>query len=151
MRLNSLVISTVFVFSACGQMNKEKPPVTGGGENTQATPQPIKGVNATKNNLFLVYVALQKSETKPVVGDNIYNIRVQNVSDLGPISERGKLTVSYWMPEMPGMGKFDALTTRNQDGTYAVTLFFSMAGKWEVTITIQDEIKKDDYVFGTIL
>lgn len=151
MRLSSLAI-LVFILSACGPMNKEKPAASdSGGGDTQATPQALKGVKATKENLFLVYLAPQKTEAKPEVGDNVYSIRIVNVSDLKVVSDQAKLTISYWMPEMPAMGKSDATATRQEDGTYAITLFFSMAGKWEMTLTIQDESKKDDYVFETTL
>ena len=148
MRLSKIVLILMFL-SACGPMNKEKPAASGG--NDQVTPQALKGVNATTNNLFLVYTAPQKKDAPAEVGDNIYNLRVLHANDLSGVTDKSKLTVSYWMPEMPAMGKADAEATRQEDGTYNVTLFFSMAGKWQMTLTIQDESKKDDYVFETKL
>lgn len=135
--------------TACGPMNKEKPAASGG--NDQATPQALKGVNATSKSLFYIHTAPQKKDAPLEVGDNVYALRVVNADDLSGISDKSKLTISYWMPEMPAMGKTDAEATRQEDGTYNVTLFFSMAGKWQMTLTIQDESKKDDYVFETKL
>lgn len=151
MRLSSFVL-WVFILSSCGPMNKEKPAISNnGGGDTQATPQSLKGVNATKQNLFLVYLAQQKSDAKPEVGDNVYSIRIVNVSNLQSVSDQAKLAISYWMPEMPAMGKTDVNAIKQEDGTYEATLFFSMLGKWQMTLTIQDESKKDDYVFETTL
>lgn len=145
---NVLLIFLILVLIACGPVNEKKPAanVTGGPN------APLKGVNTSQNNQFLVYTSLfengegTKSKT-PSEGDNVYSIRVVSFEDLSSLPETAQINVNYWMPDMPAMGKFDSKALRGEDGTYKATLFFGMTGRWQMTIQIESGDRKDTYVF----
>lgn len=142
------LISLILV-TACGPMNSEKISNAELGHTEKIS----KNVMNTQNNVFLVYMSPQ-GQNPPAsleVGDNTYLIHGVHAADLSNFSDQAKITISYWMPDMPTMGKSDATAIRQNDGSYEVTLFYSMSGRWEITLTIQDENKQDNYVFETKL
>ena len=131
--------------SACGPMNTKK-------EDTQGQTATLKGVNASKNGSFLVYSGVQPAAGpaktgSPQVGDNVFVFRSVRASDLTALSDQAKITVTYWMPDMPDMGKEDAAGARQPDGTFQAALFFGMAGRWEMTVKLEDGALRDEYVF----
>lgn len=146
-----LVSLSAAVVSSCGPVNREKKSDSTGGLPSAS----FGSVNSSKNNAYLVYSTLQASATPgatgdvPQVGDNAFLIRCVHATDLRGPSDQAKVSVTYWMPDMPAMGKSEAAATRQADGTYAVTLFFSMAGKWQMTVNLQDGSDQDEYVFET--
>lgn len=142
-----LSFALITLFSACGPMNTEKKTDAGPANSEQS----LKGIASTQNNVFYVHMTQQGASTaaSPDVGDNAYLVRIVHASDLSGLSDQAKVTISYWMPDMPAMGKSDATATRQADGSYAVTLFFSMAGRWQITVTMQDGSTQDNYVFET--
>ena len=139
----------ITLLTACGPMNTERISDAELGHTEKIS----KNVMSTQNNIFLVYMTPQGQGTSAglEVGDNTYAIHGVRAADLSSLSDQAKITISYWMPDMPTMGKSDATAIRQNDGSYDVTLFYSMAGKWEITITIQDGTKQDNYVFETNL
>ncbi len=142
----AILLCSLFAFSACGPMNTEKKT----DSNVENSGKTLKGIASSQNNTFYLHAALQGVAT-PEVGDNIYSIRAVHAGDLSSLSNQAKVSASYWMPDMPAMGKSDAVAAREADGSFAITLFYSMAGRWEVTVTVQDGDKQDNYVFETTL
>ena len=139
----------ITLLTACGPMNSEKAT----NADFPHTEKISKNAMSTQNNLFLVHMIPQgqNSTAGLEVGDNNYLIHGVRADNLSSLSDQAKITISYWMPDMPTMGKSDAVAIRQNDGSYEVTLFYSMTGKWEITVTIQDGSKQDNYVFETNL
>jgi len=146
------IIGGAASFTGCGPVNGEKKISA-----SSSGPSPsLRTVSSSKNEAFLVYSTLQTASGQgtaavPQVGDNVFLLRCVHARDLRGVSEQAKVTVTYWMPDMPAMGKSEATATRQAEGTYAVTLFFSMAGKWQMIVSLQDGDSKDEYVFETTI
>jgi len=135
--LISLIFISGVLISSCGPMNKlpssDEKPVLGS-----------IGATTSKNNLFSV---LTKNSAALDMGDNTFFIRCFRTSDLTSVSSDSKINVSYWMPSMPEMGKDEVEATLLPDGRFQATLFFSMAGTWEITLKITEGSLQDEYVF----
>ena len=129
----------------CGPMNGMPP------ENT--TIRNFSGnttSQSSKNSHFLVFISngSQTSFPSPQArpGDNAYVIRIVH-ADLKPLSSDAHVTLTYGMPDMPGMGKKTVTATHETDGTFRASLFFSMSGMWEVSLDMKDQGIEDVYVF----
>jgi len=147
MRLNKslLILSAMTIlFVGCGPMNTQpknsEAPVTQQGDLSKPT---------TKNQFF-VYLSL-KNGGATALGDNEYTARFVFSKDLKNLSENAKVTFTSYMPAMPDMGKTDVQATRQADGSYSATLFYSMGGRWETTVKIEDNEFNDEYVFSAAL
>ena len=135
------VVASFASVLACGPMNT---PPKASGNQAQGTLGPSGFVKQTKNNLFLVYAA---PLTPPTLGDNPFVVRVVCGDNLHNLSNTATIHLTYWMPSMPEMGKFEASGQRQDDGTYSAILFFSMAGSWSVTVQVKDSEKQDEGEF----
>lgn len=155
--IRKIAFSAIFLSAAslsCGPMNRAKK-----GESTSGTATSLQGVNSSKQNLFLVYAALKSVSPageshstisrSPELGDNLFLIRFVHTADLRSVSDKAQLSVTYGMPDMPAMGTDVVTATREADGTFKVTLFFSMSGRWQMMINLQDGDAKDEYSFET--
>ena len=129
-----LVIGVAF---SCGPMNK--PP-----SSVEKSVLGSVGSNNSKNNLFSI---LTKNSAPAEMGDNTFFIRCFHASDLKSTASESKISVSYWMPSMPEMGKDEVQATQLPDGRHEATLLFSMAGTWEITLKITEDSLQDEYVF----
>ena len=135
MSLSSLLIS-------CGNINEEPLP----GEGDQTT----QNSKITKNNEFYVYFA-SVNNAKPELGDNAYVARFVRAKDLKPLSADAKVTFTCEMPQMPEMGTTEVAGQRQADGSYNVSLFYSMGGRWQITIKIEDGASTDVYTHEVAL
>ena len=122
-----------FLFFGCGPVNS-KPESTNNTSNnsSKGTELPVSDsgdVRFTKNRAFYIFVAPKAGKnSKKEMGDNDYIFRIAQAKDLASLSSDASVTISYWMPEMPAMGKSDATATRQSDGSFLATLFISMQG-----------------------
>lgn len=144
--------------SSCGPMNGDKKSDSGTGVGEAS--QRAAGIGATqlsRASKFYVYAGLSggssgvSTASRAQLGDNAYTFRFAHAQDLSPPSSDATVNVSYFMPSMPSMGTSDAAATRQPDGSFAATLFFSMAGKWQVMVKFQDGSAQDEYVFEASL
>ena len=129
-----LVIGVAF---SCGPMNK--PP-----SSVEKSVLGSVGSNNSKNNLFSI---ITKNSAPIDFGENTFFIRCFHASDLQSAAPESKIKISYWMPAMPEMGKEEVEATRLPDGRFQATLFFSMAGTWEITLNVTEDSLQDEYVF----
>lgn len=134
-------------------MNKAPEPNLG---LNNLSPGAAGNVNLSKNNLFYAFVAPASSSNSSTpalagLGENIYLFRFVSTQDLQLPSPQAKVSIVYRMPDMPQMGEERADAARQADGSFSATLFFSMLGKWQIQIKIQDGMKQDEYNFETIL
>ena len=138
-KISLTLVSIVLVWAAsgCGPMNKlsssDEKPLLGS-----------VGATTSKNNLFSI---LTKNSAPAEMGDNTFFIRCFHASDLKSTASESKISVSYWMPSMPEMGKDEVQATQLLDGRHEATLFFSMEGTWEITLKITEDSLQDEYVF----
>lgn len=140
-----LIFSIISCGISCGPMNK-KP------ENLNNTPLSFgtgENTNLSKNAKFYIYTSL--STSAPVLGDNIVKIRSVYANTLEALSDKASITVTYRMPEMPKMGDSQDKATLQSDGSFLVTLFLSMAGRWQIIFKIEDGPIQDEYIFEVIL
>ncbi len=147
-----IVPLAAILLSACGPMNGERK----AGPATGTSGSSLNSVNISKNRAFFVYSTLQSStgpsaSDAPQVGNNVFLLRCVHATDLRSPSEQATLRVTYWMPDHPAMGTSDAVASRQTDGTYRVTLFFSMPGRWQMTVGLTDGSTQDEYVFEATL
>ncbi len=162
MRLNKASFTRIFailgaalVISSCGPMNGQKK--SGGATAGDSVSGPTAGTGATRlstESRFYVYAGLSSSTSDaatPVLGDNTYVMRIAHSSDLHPPSSDAVVRVTYGMPDMPAMGTSEVAAARQSDGSFSVTLFYAMAGRWRVTVSLQDADSQDEYVFETTL
>ena len=138
-----LMMSFFFLMS-CGPMNA--PP--------KNSPDGSLGVTQiSKNSQFMVHVSLNstsgESTSSPSLGENNYLFHLVYARNFSACSSDARLSVTYWMPEMLEMGKSEEAITLQPDGSYTTTLFFSMSGRWQVTISIKDNNVEDEYTFET--
>jgi len=138
-KLKKLSLLLVTLFLACGPMN-EKP------KDTPNKLNDFSGAVVTQNKLFYFY-ASNTSAATPQVGDNSYLFRLVSTKDLQPLTSQSKIAITYWMPDMPDMGKTDIVASQQEDKSYKATLFFSTSGRWEITVKVQDTNVEDAYVF----
>jgi len=132
-----VLISVVWITLSCGPMNKLP-------SSDEKSVLSSVGGSLSKNNLFSV---LTKNSTPTEMGDNTFFIRCFHASDLKSTASESKISVSYWMPSMPEMGKDEVQATQLLDGRHEATLFFSMEGTWEITLKITEDSLQDEYVF----
>lgn len=136
---------------SCGPMNKETDKgLDGQLPHTQKIGSLAeKSLGLSKNDLFLIHtkVHTKNDQTdKPTIGNNTYQFRFVH-TDLLPLSPSAEVSIMYWMPAMPAMGKIEDVLIREADGSYSVDLYYSMLGKWEVNIFVKDGETADEYVF----
>ncbi len=146
---NKTVILALFLFLiwGCGPMNS-KPQTNLDSSGLPSAPLSTGSTRISKNNHFYVYAALSSSGASSLdVGENTYLIRFAHCEDLQNPSSQAMLSVTYGMPEMPEMPYEEVIATRQENGSYAAILFFSMTGRWEVTLKIQDGSTRDEYAF----
>ena len=67
--------------------------------------------------------------------------------DLKAPSGAAKISVSYWMPDMPDMGRSEEVALLQNDHSFSTTLFFSMSGRRQITLKITDGDDSDEYTF----
>lgn len=97
------------------------------------------GAIVTKEGHFRAVITLDNAK----VGDNDILIRLTKTDgDRGVIGKDAVVTLMYWMPAMPGMGKMTATSMRMGD-QYHGKAAFSMAGKWEVVVTVVEGEVRD--------
>ena len=130
---------------SCGPMNTPPKDGSNPGVNNITADGNLK---STKAGGFYPLIGLAGGTQRPILGENKYSLRFVCAQDLHQPSTDTKVTFSYWMPEMPSMGKFTETATLQPDGSYLTTLFFSMAGKWEITVRIEEKSGTDEYVFN---
>ena len=132
------------IFIGCGPMNTQP-------KNTKIqTNQSSESSKLSKNNQFYTYL-VKTNGSAAALGDNEYSSRLVYSKDLKNLSPNAKVTFSYSMPAMPDMGKFEAPGILQIDGSYKVTLFYSMAGDWEIILKIEDNATQDEYQFDVTL
>ena len=144
----SNLLITLFAFSlisACGPMNKKLPASENGPQASMGT---FGDPGVSKNKTYYMRPQLATaSNTGAVLGDNTFIIEIAATQGLKTPSNEATVTITYEMPAMPEMGSSSEIAARQPDGTYTVTAFLSMAGKWLVTVKITDGTTQDDYVF----
>ena len=148
----SYACGVLLFLTSCGPMNNA--PKQDVGNNPPA--KLIGNTNISKNSQFYVSALLigVPGTAAPKVaqlGDNSYRVRFVHSEDLQPPATNAKVTFVYWMPDMPDMGTTTEPGVRGDDGSYTAKLFFGMAGKWQVTVTMEDGSVKDQHVFETQL
>lgn len=151
------ILGAALLVSSCGPMNGQKK--SGGGTAGDSVSNPAAGTGATRlstESRFYVYAGLSGSNSDaaaaaPALGDNTYVMRIAHSNDLHPPSNDAVVRVTYGMPDMPAMGTSEALAARQSDGSFSATLFYSMAGRWRVTVSLRDADSQDEYVFETTL
>ncbi len=155
MRTRTL-FSAVFLglLLGCGPMNSPKKINSDDQNKKKSSPTASGATRVSKNNQFYVYATPVNpsasnipSSTRLEIGENTYLFRFSHCEDLKNPSDQATLKITYWMPEMPDMGKSDGVAVRQTDGSYTSTLFFGMPGHWEITLKMQDGNIQDDYVF----
>ncbi len=143
-----ILISAILTVGSCGPMNKV------GESSEKRVVGTVGSSSSSKNNLFYVFTSpidpSSLAYTSPKRGDNLYLIRFVHAPDLHTPSSNAQVShITYWMPAMPEMGKEETQGVRQEDGSFRATLFFSMRGRWEVTLKIKDGEIEDEYVFET--
>ncbi|MBI2521873.1 MAG: FixH family protein [Bdellovibrio sp.] len=145
------IFSLSLIISSCGPMNKEvKDELIQTGSLGQAS-GPAK---VTTNEKYYVSMILADENgvtltRKPKDNEKLLLIiRSVHAQDLHPLASETKLSILYEMPSMPGM-EVEEEATLQADGSYRVSILFSMGGIWKVTLTIKDGDKKDEYSFET--
>ncbi len=134
----------VLAFTGCGPMNTQ--PKSIGAQSNQTA----EASKLSKNSLFYAYLS-QTNGNSAALGDNEYSTRLVYSKNLSNLSQNAKVTFSYSMPAMPDMGKSEAQGIRQSDGSYIATLFYSMSGRWEVILKIEDNEIQDEYQFDVAL
>lgn len=131
-----------FFMTSCGPMNKNpqnfvsnSSPSLGAGDNT----------NLSKDTKFYIHTSL--STSTPVLGDNHVQIRSVYANTLEPLSDKAKMSVVYRMPEMPQMGDSQDKAMLQSDGSFLITLFLSMAGRWQIIFKVEDGPIQDEYIY----
>ena len=140
-----------FLLTQCSPMNEAPPKealLDSGGGNGASKTVSLGGAQLTKNNRFIAYVsavdAALSTVLKPTVGDTPYLIRFVASGDLRPPTADSRVSVTYWMPDMPDMGKTDAVATRKDDGSFQTSVFFGMPGRWQLDIKFKNDTTEDD-------
>ncbi|HBQ21370.1 MAG: hypothetical protein A2Z91_06580 [Deltaproteobacteria bacterium GWA2_38_16] len=141
MKIRILSFILFLSFMGCGPMNK-KPE-----DSSANSPSSLGSSGLTrfsKDNQFLVYV---ESASKPTWGENIYRFRFKYSKNLAKTSAQ-TITVQYDMPTMPSMGTSEEIATYNpEDDFFTTTLFFTMSGRWQITLKLEDGALQDEYTF----
>jgi hypothetical protein len=155
---NFTALALVFAIALtdCGPVNSEQKT---SNPNNLLLPVSAGATQVSQKKYFYVYVTRKNSEnrtpnsssrsSKIEVGDNEYLIRFAHCEDLQAPSNNATIDVTYWMPDMPDMGKSEVASIQQSDGSFLVTLFFSMPGRWEMTLKIKNGSIQDAYVFET--
>ncbi len=136
----TFMLGLLLGISSCGPMND---PPTANPNDVSRLLSENSPAQISQKNQFLIFVS---GPSKKQLRDNPYFIRLV-YADLRSLSSEAKLTIHYWMPDMLGMGKSQAVASRKADGSFTSTLSFSMEGIWEISIHIQDGSIEDEYIF----
>lgn len=139
--MRDVLIVLSILLTSCGPVNKKE-----NVKQQDYSGSINKNIYISKKEIFYVYKELQYVK-EPELGDNTYLFRVINASDLTTLTEHAKIKVMYWMPTMPAMPGGEDFAILNEDGTYQVNIEFSMNGRWEINVTIEDGDKRDLSVF----
>lgn len=152
----SIIVTAVFasiaILASCGPVNTEPKP---SNLNDSSGPVASGATKISKGSHFYVYTArkgsgnLLSNSSDGEVGDNEYVVRFAHCEDLQFPSNDATINVTYWMPDMPDMGKSEAAGIRQPDGSFLITLFYSMPGRWEITLKIKNGSMQDEHVFET--
>ncbi len=142
------LICLTLLMSGCGPMNTETKSDTVQTGTLGQTSGPAK---VTANDKYYVSMNLVDANgvtSNPREGENTLVIRSVHAADLHPLASNTKLAILYEMPDMPGMETEDEAILQ-ADGSFLVTVVFSMKGIWKVTLTIKDGDLQDEYIFET--
>lgn len=131
-------IGFILLQISCGAINSPPGPQQSTGDRL--------GQKTSKNDLFLVHLYINENRT-PILGDNAYQARIVSAGTLEPLPSSAKVTFVIQMPEMPSMGEEQIVAVRTPNGTYEASLFYGMAGRWQITLLIEDGTLKDNYDF----
>lgn len=150
-----VILAVALAMASCGPMNGQKK--SGDATAGDSASNPAAATGATRlstESRFYVYAALSSATgaatpATPALGDNTYVVRIAHSSDLHPLSNDAVVRLTYEMPDMPAMGTSEATVARQPDGSFSATLFYSMSGRWRVTVKLQDAGSQDEYVFET--
>lgn len=138
-QIQYLIISIAIWVMACGPMNRL--PSTASMEPSLNSSQ---GVQPSKNQAFYVFVS---SVGSLALGENQYFIRFVH-RDLRPPSSLAKIKITYWMSDMPEMGKVEDMALVQPDGSYMAVVSYAMPGRWEVELKLEDGTLQDEFVFN---
>ena len=123
------IIATITV--ACGGSQNAPSP---GGAGISATGPATGGID----------IALASEPTPPRSGDNSFAVTVKQ-ADGSPVTD-GSVKAVFSMPAMPSMNmpamKSDATLTHEGSGTYRGPGQLSMAGTWDVTVSVSRDGKE---------
>ena len=126
--LFSALIFLTLLISGCGPINKKVEDDTIQTGNLAQAGGPAKVTTNEKYYVSMNLVDANNVTRNPREGENTLLIRSVHANDLHPLASNTKLTVLYEMPEMPGMEMEDEAKLQS-DGSYSVTLVFSMPGR----------------------